>query len=365
MSAKRDYYEVIGVSKTASPNEIKSQYRKLALKFHPDRNKTSDAPEHFKEISEAYAVLSDPEKRKLYDQYGHAGVDGKYSTEDIFRGASTSFDDILGDLFGSRRGGFGSIFETLLGRGGGFGNFRRQQGSDLLYETSITLEDVLHGKHMEIDIHKHVDCADCQGSGCSPGTSKSTCSACNGQGQVRQTRKMGFASFVTVGPCNSCNGKGSIIEKPCKNCKGSGKTMGIRHMPFDIPSGIDTGDYTITGEGDSIPDGINGDLIVRIMVLPHSKFKRDGADIFYDAQISMIEATLGKTIEVPTLEQTEKIKIEAGSQPNTIVKLKGKGLPRQHSRSRGDQYVRLVINIPKKLNKQQKKLLEEFENNFD
>ena len=365
MSAKRDYYEVIGVSKTASPNEIKSQYRKLALKFHPDRNKTSDAAEHFKEISEAYAVLSDPEKRKLYDQYGHAGVDGKYSTEDIFRGASTSFDDILGDLFGSGRGGFGSIFESLLGRGGGFGNFRRQQGSDLLYETSITLEDVLHGKHMEIDIHKHVDCADCQGSGCSPGTSKSTCSACNGQGQMRQTRKMGFASFVTVGPCNSCNGKGSIIEKPCKNCKGSGKTKGIRHMPFDIPSGIDSGDYTITGEGDSIPDGINGDLIVRIMVIPHSKFKRDGADIFYDAPISMIEATLGKTIEVPTLEQTEKIKIEAGSQPNTIVKLKGKGLPRQHSRSRGDQYVRLVVNIPKKLNKQQKKLLEEFENNFD
>ena len=365
MSAKRDYYEVLGVSKTVSPNEIKSQYRKLALKFHPDRNKTSDAAEHFKEISEAYAVLSDPEKRKLYDQYGHSGVDGKYSTEDIFRGASSSFDDILSDLFGGRRGGFESIFESLLGRRGGFGSFRRQKGSDLLYETSITLEDVLHGKHMEIDIHKHVDCADCQGSGCSPGTSKSTCSACNGQGQVRQTRTMGFASFVTVGPCNSCYGKGNIIEKPCKKCKGSGKIKGIRHMPFDIPPGIDTGDYTIPGEGDSIPDGINGDLIVRIKVLPHSKFKRDDADIFYDAPISMIEATLGKTIEVPTLEQTEKIKIEAGSQPNTIVKLKGKGLPRQHSRSRGDQYVRLVVNIPKKLNKQQKKLLEEFENNFD
>jgi len=365
MSAKRDYYEVLGVSKTVSPNEIKSQYRKLALKFHPDRNKTSDAAEHFKEISEAYAVLSVPEKRKLYDQYGHSGVDGKYSTEDIFRGASSSFDDILSDLFGGGRRGFESIFESLLGRGGGFGSFRRQKGSDLLYETSITLEDVLHGKHMEIDIHKHVDCADCQGSGCSTGTSKSTCSACNGHGQVRQTRKMGFASFVTVGPCNSCFGKGSIIEKPCKKCKGSGKTKGIRHMPFDIPPGIDTGDYTIPGEGDSIPDGINGDLIVRIKVLPHSKFKRDGADIFYDAPISMIEATLGKTIEVPTLEKTEKIKIDAGSQPNTIIKLKGKGLPHQNSRSRGDQYVRFVVNIPKKLNKHQKSLLEEFENNFD
>ena len=365
MSSKRDYYEVLGVSKTASQNEIKSQYRKLALKFHPDRNKTSEAAEHFKEISEAYAVLSDQEKRKLYDQYGHSGVDGKYSTEDIFRGASGSFDDILSDLFGGGRGGFESIFDSLLGRGGGFGSFRRQKGADLLYETSITLEDVLHGKHMEIDIQKHVDCVDCQGSGCSPGTSKSTCSACNGQGQVRQTRKMGFASFVTVGPCNSCQGKGSLIEKPCKKCKGSGKTKGIRHMPFDIPPGIDSGDYTIPGEGDSIPDGINGDLIVRIKVLPHQKFKRDGSDIFYDAPISMVDATLGKTIEVPTLEKTEKIKVEAGSQPNTIIKMKGKGLPNQNSRSRGDQYVRLVVSIPKKLNKHQKSLLEDFENSFD
>jgi len=365
MSAKRDYYEVLGVSKTSAGNEIKFQYRKLALKFHPDRNKSEEAAEHFKEISEAYAVLSDTEKRNLYDQYGHSGVDGKYSTEDIFRGASTSFDDILGDLFGSRRGGFGSIFETLLGRGGGFGNFRRQQGSDLLYETSITLEDVLHGKHMEIDIHKNVDCDNCQGTGCAPGTLKKTCSVCNGQGQVRQTRKMGFASFVTVGPCNSCHGNGSIIEKPCKNCKGSGQTKGIRHMPFDIPRGIDSGDYIIPGEGESIPDGVNGDLIVRIRVQPHPKFKRDESDIFYDVNVSMVEATLGKTIEVPTLEKTEKIKIESGSQPNTIIKLKGKGLPNQNSRVRGDQYVRVVINIPKKLDKHQKNLLEDFEKTFD
>ena len=174
MSAKRDYYEVLGVSKSSSPNEIKAQYRKLALKFHPDRNKSAEAGEHFKEISEAYAVLSDTEKRKLYDQYGHSGVDGKYSTEDIFKGASGNFDDIFSDLFGrAGSGGFESIFETLLGRGGGgFGGFRRQKGSDLLYETSITLEDVLHGKHVEIDLHKNVDCDSCEGSGCAPGTSK-------------------------------------------------------------------------------------------------------------------------------------------------------------------------------------------------
>lgn len=362
MSSKRDYYEVLGVSKSASPSEIKSQYRKLALKFHPDRNKSSEAAEHFKEVSEAYAVLSDPEKRKVYDQYGHEGVGGRYSTEDIFRGAGGGFEDIFGDIFGRSGGGFESIFETLLGRSGGFGGFGSQRrGSDLLYETSITLEDVLLGKHLEIDLHKNIDCDVCQGSGCEPGTSKKTCTACNGQGQVRLTRKMGFASFVTVGPCQSCGGKGQIVEKPCKSCKGTGKKKGTRHMPIDIPPGIESGDYTIPGEGDSIPDGVNGDLIVRIRVQPHPDFKRDGADIFYDAELSMVDATLGKTIEVPTLEKPEKIKVDSGSQPNTIVKLKGKGLPRQNARGRGDQYVRLVVNIPKRLSKKQKKLLEEFE----
>ena len=366
MSAKRDYYEVLGVSKTAFANEIKSQYRKLALKFHPDRNRSAEAGEHFKEISEAYAVLSDTEKRKLYDQYGHAGVDGKYTTEDIFRGATGNFDNIFSDLFGGTGvGGFDSIFETLFGRGGGFGGFRRQRGADLLYETSITLEDVLHGKHMEINLHKDVDCESCKGSGCAAGTSKTTCSACKGQGQIRKTRRMGFASFVTVEPCRSCRGQGKIIENPCKNCKGKGKTKGIRPLPFDIPPGIDTGDYTIPGEGESIPDGINGDLIVRIRVQPHPKFKRDGADIFYDAQITMVEASVGKTIEVATLEKTEKINVEQGSQPNTIIKLKGRGLPNQNSRGRGDQYVRLVVNIPKKLDKHQKSLLEEFDNTFN
>jgi molecular chaperone DnaJ len=365
MTAKRDYYEVLGVSKNASAGEIKSQYRKLALKFHPDRNKSPEAAEHFKEISEAYAVLSDSEKRKLYDQYGHSGVDGKYTTEDIFRGASGNFDDIFSEIFGRTGGGFDSIFDTFFGRGGGFGGFRRQKGADLLYETSITLEDVLHGKHVEIDLHKNVDCDNCHGSGCAPGTSKVTCSTCNGQGQIRQTRKMGFASFVTVGLCGSCNGQGTKIEKPCKKCKGLGQTKGVRHLPFDIPPGIDSGDYTIPGEGESIPNGINGDLIIRVRVQVHPKFRRDGADIFYDATVSMIDATLGKTIEVPTLEGTEKIKVEAGTQPNAIIKLKGKGLPRQNSRIRGDQYVRIVVNIPTKLTKHQKNLLEEFDKNSD
>lgn len=358
MSAKRDYYEVLGVSKSSSADEIKKQYRKLALKFHPDRNQSADAGEHFKEISEAYGVLSDPEKRKVYDQYGHSGVDGKYSTEDIFQGARGDFSDMFG------RGGFDSIFESIFGRGG-FGGSQQQRGSDLLFETSVTLEDVLHGKKMEIDVQKEIKCPACDGSGCKPGTKKKTCSSCSGQGQVRKTRSMGFASFVTVEPCSSCRGSGSIIDTPCSECKGTTRKRGVKKVSFDIPSGIDSGDYTIPNEGNEIPGGINGDLIVRIRVQPHAMFKRDGMDIFYDQDVSMVDAALGKDIVVPTLDGSEKIKVESGSQPNTIIKLKGKGVPHLNSRGRGDQYVRIVVNIPKKLSKHQKNLLDEFQKSFE
>jgi len=353
MSAKRDYYEVLGVSKNAALNEIKSQYRKSALKFHPDRNKSPEAAEHFKEISEAYAVLSDTKKRQLYDQHGHAGVDGQYSTEDIFRGAGFNFDDV------------GSIFENLFGgRGQGFGGFGRQRGSDLLHETFVSLEDVLNGKRMDLDLQKNVDCPECNGSGCSLGTSKTKCSDCDGQGQVRVSRNMGFSTFVTVQPCRKCSGQGMMIEKSCKKCK-LGKVKGTKHISFELPAGIDNGDYVISGEGESIPDGVSGDLIIRVNVQPHPKFKRDGRDIFYDTQLSMIDASLGKNLEVPTLEGFSKFTVEPGSQPNTIIKLKGKGLQGRGIRGRGDQYVRLVVNIPKKLSKHQKDLLKDLEDSFD
>ena len=369
MSAKRDYYEVLGVSKNAALNEIKSQYRKSALKFHPDRNKSSEAAEHFKEISEAYAVLSDTKKRQLYDQHGHAGVDGRYSTEDIFRGAGANFDDVFSDLFGRRggrtTGGFDSIFQNLFGgRAQGFGGFGGQRGSDLLHETFVSLEDVLHGKRMDLDLQKNVDCPDCNGSGCFPGTSKIKCLDCGGQGQVRISRNMGFSTFVTVQPCGKCGGRGMMIEKPCKKCR-SGKVKGTKHISFELPAGIDNGDYVISGEGESVLDGVSGDLIIRVNVQPHPKFKRDGRDIFFDAQISMMDASLGKNLEVPTLDGFSKITVESGSQPNTITKLKGKGLPGRGFRGRGDQYVRLVVNIPKKLSKHQKDLLKELEDSFD
>ncbi|TLY03411.1 MAG: molecular chaperone DnaJ [Thaumarchaeota archaeon] len=364
MSTKRDYYEVLGVQKNASQDEIKSQYRKLALKFHPDRNKSPDAPEYFKEVSEAYAVLSDLEKRKIYDTYGHAGVDNRYSAEDIFRGSRVNFEDIFGS-------GFESIFESIFGGGGfrfggfDFGGFGRERGADLVYDTTITLEDALKGKREEIELPREIDCENCKGSGCAPGTSLRKCSVCNGHGQVRTSRSSGFSTFVTVQPCNTCRGQGKIIERPCSKCKGSGKQKATRIFSFEIPAGIETGEYRIKGEGQVIQNGINGDLIVRIKVKPHDKFKRDGADIFYDENISMIDVTLGRTLVVPTLEGTEKISVEPGSQPNTMIKLKGKGLPRQEGRGRGDEYVRLVVNIPEKLDKHQRKLLEELRDSFD
>ena len=364
MSTKRDYYEVLGVQKNASQDEIKSQYRKLALKFHPDRNKSPEAPEHFKEISEAYAVLSDPEKRKIYDTHGHAGVDGRYSAEDIFRGSRVNFEDIFGS-------GFESIFESIFGGGGfkfggfDFGGFGRERGADMVYDTTITLEDVLKGKREEIDLPREIDCENCKGSGCAPGTSMRTCSTCNGHGQIRTSRSSGFSTFVTVQPCNTCRGQGRIIERPCSKCKGTGKQRAAGKFSFEIPSGVESGEYRIKGEGETIPNGISGDLIVRIKVKPHDKFKRDGADIFYDANISMIDAALGRTLVVPTLEGTEKINVESGSQPNTIIRLKGKGLPRQGGRGRGDEHIRLVVNIPEKLDKHQRKLLEELRDSFD
>lgn len=361
MSSKRDYYEVLGVAKDSSQNEIKSQYRKLALKFHPDRNKSNDAVEHFKEISEAYAILSDPEKRNVYDKYGHSGVDGRYSTEDIFKGAGSNFDDILNDLFGKAGGGFESIFENLRGGGFGFGK-QQHRGRDLLYETSITLEDVLHGKQMEISLNKNVKCDVCNGSGCYPGTYKITCSTCDGNGQVRNTRNMGFSTFVTVEPCRSCKGNGSRIYKPCKNCKGNGTKKGIKQVKFRIPPGVDNGDYTIPEEGEFVPNGVNGDLILRITIKPHKYFKRDGSNIFYDKKINMFDAALGAKTVVPTLHGEEKIYIEQGSQPNTIIKLKNKGLPQNYGY--GDQYVRLVIEIPKKLNGYQKEIIKNLKENI-
>ena len=360
MSSKRDYYEVLGVDRSASTADIKSQYRKMALKFHPDRNKSDEAAEHFKEVSEAYAVLSDPQKRQTYDRHGHRGIDGQYSQQDIFSGANFNFDDLFG---GAGGGGFGSVFQNLFGGRGGFGGGGggRQRGSDLLYEARITLEDVLHGKELEIDVKKDVPCGACNGGGCKPGTSKAPCAQCGGRGEVQMRRQMGPASFVTIAPCRQCGGQGEVIKDPCASCRGRGSARGVKHLKFAIPPGSQAGDYAVPGEGEYAPGGLSGDLIVRVSVAPHGKFKHDGADLFYDREITIVDAALGAEAAVPTLDGSEKVRIDAGTQPNSIKKIRGAGLPYPDSGGRGDLFVRLVVKVPERLSKEQRRILREFE----
>lgn len=346
MSSKRDYYEVLGVSRDASAQEVKSQYRKLALKFHPDRNKSAEAAEHFKEISEAYAILSEPEKRKLYDQYGHQGIDGRYSQEDIFRGGNFS------DMFGE--GGFDSIFESFFG---GFGG--RRKGQDLLYRVQVTLEDVLRGKRVNDRVRDEVPCSGCSGSGCRPGTSKQRCGGCGGSGQVQQQRRMGPASFITTSPCRQCGGRGEVIRDPCDQCRGKGMAAGERELAFELPPGTQAGRYRIGGQGRHARGGEPGDLIVEVSVQPHEHFKHDGPDLFYDHRINVAEAALGSEAVVPTLDGSEKVKVDAGTQPNDIKKLRGKGLPVPGYGHRGDLYVRMVVEVPRKMGREQKRLMED------
>ncbi len=345
MSAKRDYYEVLGVGRDAEADEIKSQYRKLALKFHPDRNKSADAPEHFKEIAEAYAVLSDPEKRQLYDQRGHKGVDDQYTREDIFGGGG--FDDIFQNIFG---GGFGR----------GFGG-AEQQAEALFKEVEVTLEEVAQGKRINLDVDKDVLCDGCSGSGCAPGTKKERCEVCGGSGQTQTTRNVGFTSFRTVTPCRRCQGSGYYIMHPCKKCRGVGRHRGRKVVTFDVPPGAEQADYLLRGSGHEMPNGRNGDLIVRLHMKPHKYFRRDGFDIYFDHHIDIVDAILGGKFKVPTLKGgTTSLNIDAGSQPNTIIKLRGKGLPKSNAWGSGDMYARVVVDIPRKINKRQKELLFQF-----
>ena len=352
MSAKRDYYEVLGVPKGAQPAEIKSQYRKLALKFHPDRNKSDEAAEHFKEISEAYAVLSDAKKRQLYDSYGHAGVDSQYSTEDIFQGARGSFSDIFSDLFG-REGGFDSFF-------GGFGqDAGPRRGRDMVFRTTLTLEEVLRGKKVELDVRRNVACSECRATGCAPGTSPKRCEACGGHGRIRRQQRTTFGVFATVAGCPRCGGEGKVIASPCGACGGSRVRRGQERVNFAIPPGTVDGQYTIEGKGEFSPGGRSGDLIVDIQVEPHRTFKRDGRNLHYDLEIDMVDAALGGKFTVPTLDGFKEVRVDSGTQPNSIMRLKGRGVP-HHNSGRGDLYVRVVVAIPQNISREQRKLLKKF-----
>jgi len=356
MPEKQDYYEVLGISKTATKDEIKNVYRKLAMKYHPDRNKAPEAEERFKGISEAYAVLSDEQKRKQYDTLGHSGFDQRYSSEDIFRGAdfSSIFRDIgfnVGDIFGSIFGG---------GFGGGVRE-RNNRGQDLAYELKITLKEAAEGTEKQIRIPRTEKCEVCGGSGAKPKTSIKICPKCRGEGKVQHLRKSSFATFVQVVPCSTCRGKGKLIETPCNSCQGSGLARKNRKINVKIPRGIDEGyQLRLKGEGDMTQNGsVPGDLYVVVRIIPHKSFMRDGDDLWHVLLISYPQAVLGAEVPVPTLDGTTNIKISSGTQIGETIRVKGKGMPRFRGYGKGDLLIRVGISIPKKISKNEREILEQ------
>lgn len=344
--AKRDYYEVLGVQRNASSEELKSAFRNLARKYHPDVNKEPDAEEKFKEINEAYAILSDPQKRQVYDQYGSEGLNGMGGAPDW---STIDFSDIFGEFFG---------FGTSGGR-------QRQnaprRGVDLNYSVTLTFEEAIFGADKEIEITRDEVCSTCGGKGAEPGTSPVRCATCGGKGEVRQVRQTFLGSMVQVTTCPACNGRGETITTPCHTCKGRGLEHKTVKKTVSIPGGVDSGNQVrLAGEGQpGVNGGPNGNLYVEIRVKPHKFFRRKENDILLDLNINIAQATLGAEIEVPTLEGPSKLTIPAGTQPGKVFTLRGKGSPSVRGGPRGDQLVVINIEIPTKLSPEQRKLFED------
>lgn len=363
MATKRDYYEILGVKKNATLDEIKKAYRELALRFHPDRvphEQKKEAEEKFKEISEAYAVLSDSGKRALYDQYGHAGIDQKYAYEDIFKGAdfSSIFQD-LGD-FGFGGGMFDEIFSDLgfniFGSRSTRGSSSRRRGRDLQISVDITLEEVASGIEKTITIPRYEICPTCSGSGAKPGTKKITCPQCKGSG--RTVVSSGF--FQLAQTCSRCGGEGVMIQTPCSDCRAEGRVKVTHKIKVKVPAGVDMGsNLRVRGEGEAGTQG-RGDLYVIIEVKPHSIFQRHNNDLLTEITVSLSKAILGSEVEVPTLNGKVSMKIPAGTQSGRIFRLKEKGIPDLHGRGIGDELIRVNVEIPQRLTSEQRKLIEEF-----
>ena len=354
--AKRDYYDVLNVQNNASKDEIKTQYRKLALQYHPDRNKSPEAEEKFKEISEAYAVLSDDQKRAQYDQYGHAGIDSRYSAEDIFRGVN--FDEIFRDIGFGFGGGFGSIFDSFFG---GRRTRGPPRGQDLRYDLEISLEQAYAGLVKEIEIPRSERCSECGGSGAKPGTSPKKCSECGGTGQIQHVQVSGFMQFSRIEPCRKCRGQGVTIEKACNLCHGTGVVEQRRHISVKIPAGVYTGSQLILrGEGDA-PNGggQKGDLYVVINVNPHSIFQREEDDLVCHIDVPISKATLGGEVDVPTMDGHARISVPPGTQNGTVFRLKKKGMPRLRQYGQGDELIVVRIKIPNKLSQRQRDLMQQ------
>lgn len=355
--AKRDYYEILGVSRNASEEEIKKAYRKLAIKYHPDKNPDDkESEEKFKEAAEAYEVLSNAEKRQRYDQFGHAGVGGNggaggfggMNMEDIFEQFGNIFGEGFGGSFGSRQ------------RGGR----RVNKGTNLRVKVKLTLEEIVSGVNKKIRVNKFIACKDCSGTGAEKGSSYNTCTTCRGSGRVTRITNTILGQMQTASTCPACGGEGQTITKKCTSCHGDGIVRGEEIISVDLPAGVEDGmQLSMSGKGNAAPrGGIAGDLIIVIEEQEHEFIKRDGSNLMYDLYISFIDAVLGASVEVPTIEGKVKIKIEPGTQAGKVLRLKGKGVPQLNSYGRGDFLIHVNVWTPQHLSKEEKELLEKLRN---
>ena len=362
----RDYYSILGIDKNASQDEIKKAYRKMAMKYHPDRNKSDKTAEtRFKEAAEAYEVLSDSDKKARYDRFGEEGLKGAFSGrgggfswEDFSH--ATDFDDIFTNIFSNSI--FGDFFGTQTGR-------RRRgpavkRGSDLRVTLKLTLEEIATGVEKTLKIKKFKKCSACSGTGAKAGTGQRTCPNCSGTGEIHSQSRSFFGAFITVQPCSVCNGEGKIVSDPCMNCNGTGRIRETETITVNVPAGVTTGNYIpLKGQGDVGPkNGPPGDIIVFIEEIDHELFEREGDDVIYDLPVSFIQAALGDSIEVPTLNGRARLKIPAGTQSGKIFRMRGKGIQHLQRHGSGDQLVRVWVWTPKNLSRSEKKILEQLTN---
>lgn len=346
--SKRDYYEVLGLARDASPKDIKSAYRKLAMQFHPDRNPGDEEAEaKFKEAAEAYEVLADEDKRATYDRFGHDGLKGG------FRGGGGGFRSV-DEIFEQ----FGDIFGDIFGFGGGGGGNRAARGVDLRMDMELGFEEAVFGTSREIIVPRNIGCSTCDGSGAAPGTERSPCSTCHGRGQVHHAQ--GF--FTLTSTCPHCHGRGSVVETPCEDCEGRGLVREEREVQVTIPAGVDDGTrLRLRGEGESSQGGgPRGDLYVFLRVRPSEQFERDGSDLHFRAPISFVQAALGCELEIPTLEGSEVIEVPAGTQTGEQIVMRERGVPRVNRGSRGNLFIHFFVEVPRELNDRQRELLLEF-----